>query len=88
MPQEYLSVLYLKPRTQIILREKKVMAKLISKRLMYIEHDVYKPQFSVSFPYNIGLRKCVKYPSIIRASPHLNFFKMQKAYNNLTIFQR
>lgn len=25
------------------------MAKLMSKRLMYIEHDVYKPQFSVSF---------------------------------------
>ncbi|XP_068181096.1 MORC family CW-type zinc finger protein 3 [Antennarius striatus] len=42
----YLSILYLKPRTQIILRGKKVMAKLVSKRLKYIEHDIYKPHFS------------------------------------------
>ncbi|KAM9740953.1 MORC family CW-type zinc finger protein 3 isoform 1-T1 [Menidia menidia] len=42
----YLSILYLKPRTQIILRGKKILAKLVSKRLTYIEHDVYKPQFS------------------------------------------
>ncbi|XP_042349543.1 MORC family CW-type zinc finger protein 3 [Plectropomus leopardus] len=42
----YLSILYLKPRTQIILRGKKILAKLVSKRLKYIEHDVYKPHFS------------------------------------------
>ncbi|XP_034739098.1 MORC family CW-type zinc finger protein 3 isoform X1 [Etheostoma cragini] len=42
----YLSILYLKPRTQIILRGKKIQAKLVSKRLTHIEHDVYKPHFS------------------------------------------
>ncbi|XP_070769276.1 MORC family CW-type zinc finger protein 3 [Enoplosus armatus] len=42
----YLSILYLKPRTQIILRGKKNLAKLVSKRLTHIEHDVYKPHFS------------------------------------------
>ncbi|XP_041800364.1 MORC family CW-type zinc finger protein 3 isoform X2 [Chelmon rostratus] len=42
----YLSILYLKPRTQIILRGKKNIAKLMSKRLTHIEHDVYKPHFS------------------------------------------
>ncbi|XP_037636303.1 MORC family CW-type zinc finger protein 3 isoform X3 [Sebastes umbrosus] len=42
----YLSILYLKPRTQIILRGKKILAKLVSKRLIHIEHDVYKPHFS------------------------------------------
>uniref|UniRef100_UPI0037E8ECEC MORC family CW-type zinc finger protein 3 n=1 Tax=Semicossyphus pulcher TaxID=241346 RepID=UPI0037E8ECEC len=44
--REYLSILYLKPRTQIILRGKKILAKLVSKRLTHIEHDVYKPHFS------------------------------------------
>uniref|UniRef100_A0A3Q0T2C3 Morc S5 domain-containing protein n=1 Tax=Amphilophus citrinellus TaxID=61819 RepID=A0A3Q0T2C3_AMPCI len=44
----YLSILYLKPRTQIILRGKKILAKLVAKRLAHIEHDVYKPHFSVS----------------------------------------
>ncbi|XP_011478320.1 MORC family CW-type zinc finger protein 3-like isoform X2 [Oryzias latipes] len=42
----YLSILYLKPRTQVILRGKKIQARLVSKKLSYIEHDVYKPQFS------------------------------------------
>ncbi|KAM7000630.1 MORC family CW-type zinc finger protein 3 [Tautogolabrus adspersus] len=42
----YLTILYLKPRTQIILRGKKILAKLVSKRLTNIEHDVYKPHFS------------------------------------------
>ncbi|XP_047441492.1 MORC family CW-type zinc finger protein 3 [Mugil cephalus] len=42
----YLSILYLKPRTQIILRGKKILAKLVSKTLTHIEHDVYKPHFS------------------------------------------
>ncbi len=47
--QAYLSILYLKPRIQIILREKKVQTKLIAKSLSMIENDVYKPQFIVSF---------------------------------------
>ncbi|CAJ1058483.1 MORC family CW-type zinc finger protein 3 isoform X1 [Xyrichtys novacula] len=42
----YLSILYLKPRTQVILRGKKILAKLVSKGLRHIEHDVYKPHFS------------------------------------------
>ncbi|XP_076015746.1 uncharacterized protein LOC143008054 [Genypterus blacodes] len=42
----YLSILYLKPRTQVILRGKKIAAKLVEKRLKHIEHDVYKPHFS------------------------------------------
>ncbi|XP_029368037.1 MORC family CW-type zinc finger protein 3 [Echeneis naucrates] len=42
----YLSILYLKPRTQIILRGKKILAKLLEKKLAHIEHDVYKPHFS------------------------------------------
>ncbi|XP_039975066.1 MORC family CW-type zinc finger protein 3 isoform X2 [Xiphias gladius] len=42
----YLSILYLKPRTQITLRGKKILVKLVSKRLTNIEHDVYKPHFS------------------------------------------
>lgn len=49
--QAYLSILYLKPRTQIILRGKKNVAKLMTMRLKHIEHDVYKPQFSVSLLY-------------------------------------
>uniref|UniRef100_A0A8C4SJA1 MORC family CW-type zinc finger 4 n=1 Tax=Erpetoichthys calabaricus TaxID=27687 RepID=A0A8C4SJA1_ERPCA len=43
--REYCSVLYLKPRTQIILRQKKVNTKLIAKSLANIEYDVYKPSF-------------------------------------------
>ncbi|XP_056295139.1 MORC family CW-type zinc finger protein 3 isoform X2 [Pseudoliparis swirei] len=43
---DYLSILYLKPRTQIFLRGKKIVVKLVSKRLKLIEHDVYKPHFS------------------------------------------
>uniref|UniRef100_A0A671W4N9 Zgc:152774 n=1 Tax=Sparus aurata TaxID=8175 RepID=A0A671W4N9_SPAAU len=42
----YLSILYLKPRTQVILRGKKNLPKLVSKRLKHVEHDVYKPHFS------------------------------------------
>ncbi|XP_067103959.1 MORC family CW-type zinc finger protein 3 isoform X1 [Osmerus mordax] len=53
----YLSILYLKPRTQIILRQKKVPTKLVAKSLSHIENDVYKPQFNkervkVSFGFN------------------------------------
>lgn len=46
--QAYLSILYLKPRTQIILRGKKNIPRLITKGLNNIEHDVYNPLFSVS----------------------------------------
>ncbi|XP_054595098.2 MORC family CW-type zinc finger protein 3 [Nothobranchius furzeri] len=42
----YISILYLRPKTQVILRGKKVLAKLVSKSLTHIEHDVYNPQFS------------------------------------------
>lgn len=56
--QAYLSILYLKPRIQIILRQKKVQTKLVAKSLSMIENDVYKPQFIVSlhFPQNLKLK--------------------------------
>lgn len=46
--QAYLSILYLKPRTQIFLRGKRNVPRLILKGLDIIEHDVYSPLFSVS----------------------------------------
>lgn len=46
--QAYLSILYLKPRTQIFLRGKRNIPRLISKGLNIIEHDVYNPHFTVS----------------------------------------
>ncbi|XP_052431045.1 MORC family CW-type zinc finger protein 4 isoform X2 [Carassius gibelio] len=54
----YLSILYLKPRIQIILRQKKVQTKLIAKSLSMIENDVYKPQFinervKITFGFNL-----------------------------------
>ncbi|XP_058264855.1 MORC family CW-type zinc finger protein 3 isoform X2 [Hemibagrus wyckioides] len=53
----YLSILYLKPRIQIILRGKKVQTKLVAKSLSMIENDVYKPQFinervKITFGFN------------------------------------
>ncbi|NWX81525.1 MORC4 protein, partial [Nothoprocta pentlandii] len=42
----YCSILYLKPRMQIVLRQKKVAAQLMSKSLAHTEHDVYKPIFA------------------------------------------
>ncbi|XP_072524819.1 MORC family CW-type zinc finger protein 3 isoform X2 [Salminus brasiliensis] len=53
----YLSILYLKPRIQIILRQRKVQTKLVSKSLSMIENDVYKPQFinervKITFGFN------------------------------------
>ncbi|XP_066525015.1 MORC family CW-type zinc finger protein 3 [Hoplias malabaricus] len=53
----YLSILYLKPRIQIILRQKKVQTKLVTKSLSMIENDVYKPQFinervKITFGFN------------------------------------
>ncbi|CAO2632437.1 MORC family CW-type zinc finger protein 3, partial [Lemmus lemmus] len=41
----YCSILYLKPRMQIILRGQKVKTQLVSKSLAYIERDVYRPKF-------------------------------------------
>ncbi|XP_039510991.1 MORC family CW-type zinc finger protein 4 isoform X1 [Pimephales promelas] len=54
----YLSILYLKPRIQIILRQKKVQTKLVAKSLSMIENDVYKPQFinervKITFGFNL-----------------------------------
>ncbi|XP_062857182.1 MORC family CW-type zinc finger protein 3 [Trichomycterus rosablanca] len=53
----YLSILYLKPRIQINLREKKVQTKLVARSLSLIENDVYKPQFinervKITFGFN------------------------------------
>ncbi|XP_008517554.2 MORC family CW-type zinc finger protein 3 isoform X1 [Equus przewalskii] len=41
----YCSILYLKPRMQIVLRGQKVKTQLVSKSLAYIERDVYRPKF-------------------------------------------
>ncbi|XP_068769649.1 MORC family CW-type zinc finger protein 3 isoform X2 [Struthio camelus] len=41
----YCSILYLKPRMQIILRGQKVKTQLVSKSLAFIETDVYRPKF-------------------------------------------
>ncbi|XP_051869623.1 MORC family CW-type zinc finger protein 3a [Pristis pectinata] len=53
----YCSVLYLKPRMQIILLGRKVKTQLISKSLAHIEHDIYKPSFvrkgiKITFGFN------------------------------------
>uniref|UniRef100_H3AL31 MORC family CW-type zinc finger 3 n=1 Tax=Latimeria chalumnae TaxID=7897 RepID=H3AL31_LATCH len=53
----YCSILYLKPRMQIILRGQKVKTQLVSKNLAHIERDVYKPQFltrniKITFGFN------------------------------------
>ncbi|XP_038870456.1 MORC family CW-type zinc finger protein 3-like isoform X2 [Salvelinus namaycush] len=53
----YCSILYLKPRMQIIIRGQKVKTELISKSLAYIAKDHYKPNFvnrriPVTFGYN------------------------------------
>ncbi|XP_056898945.1 MORC family CW-type zinc finger protein 3-like isoform X2 [Takifugu flavidus] len=55
----YLSILYLKPRTQIFLRGKRNIPRLISKGLNIIQHDVYNPHFTndkvkVTFGMNPG----------------------------------
>ncbi|XP_007423389.1 MORC family CW-type zinc finger protein 3 [Python bivittatus] len=41
----YCSILYLKPRMQIIIQGQKVQTQLVSKSLAHIERDVYKPKF-------------------------------------------
>ncbi|XP_078416364.1 MORC family CW-type zinc finger protein 3-like [Cetorhinus maximus] len=53
----YCSVLYLKPRMQIILLGMKVKTQLISKSLAHIEHDIYRPSFinkniKITFGFN------------------------------------
>ncbi|XP_063812611.1 MORC family CW-type zinc finger protein 3 isoform X2 [Pseudophryne corroboree] len=54
----YCSILYLKPRMQIILRGQKVQTQLVSKSLAFIEKDVYRPKFlapntvKITFGYN------------------------------------
>ncbi|KAM4700178.1 MORC family CW-type zinc finger protein 3-like [Discoglossus pictus] len=54
----YCSILYLKPRMQIILRGQKVQTQLVSKSLAHIEKDVYRPKFlapktvKIIFGYN------------------------------------
>ncbi|XP_053561919.1 MORC family CW-type zinc finger protein 3 [Bombina bombina] len=54
----YCSILYLKPRMQIILRGQKVQTQLVSKSLAHIEKDVYRPKFmapktvKITFGYN------------------------------------
>ncbi|KAM4795612.1 MORC family CW-type zinc finger protein 3 [Rhinophrynus dorsalis] len=54
----YCSILYLKPRMQIIIRGQKVQTQLVSKNLAYIEKDVYRPKFlapktiKITFGYN------------------------------------
>lgn len=53
----YCSVLYLKPRINIILRGKKVQTQYISKSLAYTQKDTYKPTFLknrivITFGYN------------------------------------
>ncbi|XP_040194885.1 MORC family CW-type zinc finger protein 3-like isoform X1 [Rana temporaria] len=54
----YCSILYLKPRMQIIIRGEKVQTQLVSKSLALIEKDVYRPKFlapktvKITFGYN------------------------------------
>ncbi|KAM9319591.1 LOW QUALITY PROTEIN: MORC family CW-type zinc finger protein 3 [Gastrophryne carolinensis] len=54
----YCSILYLKPRMQIVLRGEKVQTQLVSKSLALIEKDVYRPKFlapktvKITFGYN------------------------------------
>ncbi|KAG7331387.1 hypothetical protein KOW79_005356 [Hemibagrus wyckioides] len=55
----YTSILYLKPRMQIIVCGKKVKTQLVSKSLAHIIKDTYKPTFlkkgiKITFGYNTG----------------------------------
>ncbi|XP_035265614.1 MORC family CW-type zinc finger protein 4-like isoform X4 [Anguilla anguilla] len=55
--QAYCSILYLKPRMQIIIRGRKVRTQLVSKSLAYIANDNYRPAFlskrvRITFGYN------------------------------------
>uniref|UniRef100_A0A671W9Z5 MORC family CW-type zinc finger 3a n=1 Tax=Sparus aurata TaxID=8175 RepID=A0A671W9Z5_SPAAU len=53
----YCSILYLKPRMQVVIRGQKVKSQLIAKSLAYIQKDHYKPNFlnkrvPIIFGYN------------------------------------
>ncbi|XP_040913863.1 MORC family CW-type zinc finger protein 3a isoform X2 [Toxotes jaculatrix] len=53
----YCSILYLKPRMQVVIRGQKVKSQLIAKSLAYIRKDQYKPTFltrriRITFGYN------------------------------------
>ncbi|KAM8749469.1 MORC family CW-type zinc finger protein 3a [Acanthopagrus schlegelii] len=53
----YCSILYLKPRMQVVIRGHKVKTQLIAKSLAFIQKDHYKPNFlkrrvSITFGYN------------------------------------
>uniref|UniRef100_A0AAY4D7Y8 Morc S5 domain-containing protein n=1 Tax=Denticeps clupeoides TaxID=299321 RepID=A0AAY4D7Y8_9TELE len=48
----YCSILYLKPRMQIIIRGQKVKTQLVSKSLAHVIMDKYKPNFLVSLQEN------------------------------------
>uniref|UniRef100_A0A096LUB2 DOP1 leucine zipper like protein B n=1 Tax=Poecilia formosa TaxID=48698 RepID=A0A096LUB2_POEFO len=55
--REYCSILYLKPRMQVMVRGQKVKSQLIAKSLAYIRKDHYKPTFldkriPIIFGYN------------------------------------
>ncbi|KAG5852420.1 hypothetical protein ANANG_G00062220 [Anguilla anguilla] len=55
--QAYCSILYLKPRMQIIIRGRKVRTQLVSRSLAYIANDNYRPAFlskrvRITFGYN------------------------------------
>ncbi|CAN2387567.1 zinc ion binding [Pristimantis euphronides] len=49
----YCSILYLKPRMQIIIRGQKVQTQLVSKNLAHIEKDVYRPKSTSHKPVKI-----------------------------------
>ncbi|KAG8136532.1 hypothetical protein E2320_005106, partial [Naja naja] len=51
----YCSILYLKPRMQIIIRGQKVQTQLVSKSLAHIESDVYKPKFLAANNMGVGV---------------------------------
>uniref|UniRef100_A0A4W3JG48 MORC family CW-type zinc finger 3 n=1 Tax=Callorhinchus milii TaxID=7868 RepID=A0A4W3JG48_CALMI len=58
----YCSILYLKPRMQIVIRGKKVKTQLISRSLAHIEHDLYRPTFSlknikITFGFNCKIKE-------------------------------
>ncbi|PIO23762.1 hypothetical protein AB205_0017060, partial [Aquarana catesbeiana] len=51
----YCSILYLKPRMQIIIRGEKVQTQLVSKSLALIEKDVYRPKFLAANNMGVGV---------------------------------
>ncbi|KTF89464.1 hypothetical protein cypCar_00013282 [Cyprinus carpio] len=84
----YLSILYLKPRIQIILRQKKVQTKLIAKSLSMIENDVYKPQFISSGQRSgvgvIGVIEC----NFLKPAHNKQDFEYTKEYREHATIKR